>query len=473
MATIDTSSSTANELPYHDNSDYSVIEKAGMSLGHAPAGLLLPGVDSKTHKEATRLCARDYLEHHVFFNDRKLHNHLNHHLLAVYSMGASAERLQGIFDGNRLIQRPSLPTHETITIDATNYINYLSQENYYPDFVRFFHKELDAAGDGWHSVVAKYMFEPHIFPLVLNGLLHPLIQLGYALEFESKAIAAAALAQTCIHGNSYKKLYTPEFFSEIQASFAGGNYQCLSILEIFDRMRNERTDMKIPFGDDIFTDENRTVSEKLAVKYAKYWIVDADEKAISAKYRELLSVVSLWYIASTRPGYKLLLDFFTMHCVTSAYFLPIIFGILSTEQKAQLLHAHYAFCLSLFSLQGTPQLFIAPTHTTGDSHSAARELYGDSANPWLGVFERAINSNDMHVPKVIRSLWRGSVLCGSSDLNVNSQAPLVNWLYIARRTVDSISADGFVSDVSEIDDAFTWSRGMLGYDEYWEKQSKI
>ncbi|KAJ2749325.1 hypothetical protein H4S06_004665, partial [Coemansia sp. BCRC 34490] len=61
---MDTAESRTKGLPTHDDSDYSVIQKAGMELGHASSGMLLPGIDGKTRKEAVRLCARDYLEHH-------------------------------------------------------------------------------------------------------------------------------------------------------------------------------------------------------------------------------------------------------------------------------------------------------------------------------------------------------------------------------------------------------------------------
>ncbi|KAJ2732187.1 hypothetical protein H4R23_002892, partial [Coemansia sp. Cherry 401B] len=91
----------------HDDSDYSVVDQARMTLGHAPAGLYLPGIDGATRREATRLCARDYLEHHVFFNNRGFHNHLNHHLLAVFALGAPVKRLQDIFDLHKGMQRPS------------------------------------------------------------------------------------------------------------------------------------------------------------------------------------------------------------------------------------------------------------------------------------------------------------------------------------------------------------------------------
>ncbi|KAJ1796395.1 hypothetical protein LPJ59_003781, partial [Coemansia sp. RSA 2399] len=115
------------------DTDFSVIEKAGMALGHAPSGLLLPGIDRNTEREAVRLCARDYLEHHVFFNDDRFHNHLNHHLLAVFSMGGSAKRLQEIFDGNRTMQRPTMPMHQT-DINAANFTEYLTKEEHYPDY---------------------------------------------------------------------------------------------------------------------------------------------------------------------------------------------------------------------------------------------------------------------------------------------------------------------------------------------------
>ncbi|KAJ2885034.1 hypothetical protein IWW38_005361, partial [Coemansia aciculifera] len=118
----------------HNNDDNSVIDKAGMALSHNPTGLLLPGVDPTTHHQAVRLCARDYIENHVFFNDKQFHNHLNHHLLAAFSMGASAPRLQEIFDVNSDYQLPSLALTSDVTITADNFVEHLSKEELYPNF---------------------------------------------------------------------------------------------------------------------------------------------------------------------------------------------------------------------------------------------------------------------------------------------------------------------------------------------------
>ncbi|PIA19696.1 hypothetical protein COEREDRAFT_36644, partial [Coemansia reversa NRRL 1564] len=160
-----------------------------MTLNHAPAGLLLPGIDITTRKEAIRLCARDHLEHHVFFNNRGFHNHLNHHLLATFTMGGSVKRLQEIFDLNKTMQRPLDQLSNEITITFDNYKDHLADEMCYSAFVNFFHEQLENAED-WKSIVFEYIFDPQIFPRAMGGLYHPLIQLGYGLEFESKAITA-------------------------------------------------------------------------------------------------------------------------------------------------------------------------------------------------------------------------------------------------------------------------------------------
>ncbi|KAJ2868709.1 hypothetical protein GGI22_000698 [Coemansia erecta] len=465
---------TSPSLPAHENTDFSVIEKAGMALGHAPSGLLLPGIDRNTEREAVRLCARDYLEHHVFFNDDRFHNHLNHHLLAVFSMGGSAKRLQEIFDGNRSMQRPMMPMHQ-VDINAANFSEYLAKEERYPDYVAFFRKELDAAGDGWHAVVAKYIFDPRVFPYFMSGAFHPFIQLGYGLEFESKAITAMALAQTCVHIPGTEESYFPSAFEEMRKCLDDGSAADHSVMQILDLLREERSAADIEYKGFIFARENTTLGGKLAAKYGRLWTIATDEKTISAKYEELLSAIALLYISMTRPGYKPALDFFVMHCLTSAYFLPIIFDILSTEQKARLLHAHWIVVLEIYSLVGAPQLYINPEYTADDTYAVSKDLYGESAaNPWLDVVKDAINSDNIHVPKVIRALWRGNVLSSlQSKSSTERKTPLVNWLYIARTTLDTITISSFLesSDARNKGKRF-WDKGMLGYDQFWEDREK-
>ncbi|KAJ1956984.1 hypothetical protein GGI12_005158, partial [Dipsacomyces acuminosporus] len=220
----------------YENSDYSVIEQAGMELNHSPAGLQLPGIDAKTRKEATRLCARDYLEHHVFFNYTQFHNHLIHHLLAAFTIGASAERLQVIYDINTPMQRPSIPPSSEVVITKDNYEQYLSQEEYYNNYVDFFRRELAASNGNWAPVVSKYLFAPNTFPLALSGLFHPIIQVGYGIEFASEAIIATGLAQACVHEPMVKN--NPSFFDD-SADDSSGDSQGLSLMQVINNIRND------------------------------------------------------------------------------------------------------------------------------------------------------------------------------------------------------------------------------------------
>ncbi|KAJ2805877.1 hypothetical protein H4R20_001915 [Coemansia guatemalensis] len=461
----------------HDNADYSVIDKARMTLGHASAGLLLPGIDSTTRKEATRLCARDHLEHHVFFNSRGFHNHLNHHLLATFTMGGSAERLQTIFDINKTIERPLASFSNDVVITSDNYKDHLADELCYSAFVNFFHKRLEDAGENWKSAAFEYVFDPQIFQHVMSGLFHPFIQLGYGLEFESKAITAAALAQACVHSPSYKKLLLSDTFAEICSGTLANDSKGFSLIQIIDMIREDGLASEITYAEQPFSDANRAAAESLAIKYAKMWMVEPTQDAVDAKYRELLSVVALVYGSLTRPGHKRLLHFVLMHCLTSAYFLPILFESLTVDQQAKLLQAHCAVTLGTFAIHGSPKLYIPSEVIAVDTRHVTTLSQTDSGNPWLAVFEKAIASDDMHVAKVIRSLWRGNLLNAFASQTESVEGydmpPPINWLYLAQITVDTIQASTFKDlDQQAQEGKRSWVHGMIGCDAFWTEYPK-
>ncbi|KAJ2645663.1 hypothetical protein IWW40_005921 [Coemansia sp. RSA 1250] len=460
----------------HDNADYSVIDQAGMSLNHAPSGLYLPGIDSTTHREAVRLCARDYLEHHVFFNNRGFHNHLNHQLLAVFTLGAPAARLQEIFDLNKSMQRPSYSLESGVDITDENFAQYFSDERHYPNFVKFFQHKLEAAGDGWKTVACDYFFHPQVFPLGMSGLFHPLIQFGYGLEFESQAITATALAQTCVHSPSYKKLFSEDAFADICSPPASSQ---LSLMQILKQIRQDQQKSGLDFTSEPYRHNGITAfAEELAATYAKMWSLSPTKESIGAKYRELLSTVALIYGSLTRPGYQVVLHFVLMHCLTSAYFLPIIADCLPLEKQAKVLKAHCAATLATFVVHGCPDLYVTPEISSTDTH-AASDSQGNISNQWLDVFSKAIANNDMHVSKVIRSLWRGSLLNAfpseqpayGDDYEL---PPPVNWLYLARTTVDTITADNFSDMDKQLEQGkYFWKFGVVGTDEFWKSQKFI
>jgi hypothetical protein len=88
--------------------------------------------------------------------------------------------------------------------------SYLGDEKYYHDFLVFFQKEINAKG--WENVLNEYLFANDdrandMLSRLYAGFLHPIIHLGFGIEFQQPAIMAEALAQAAVHDNWMKSLF--------------------------------------------------------------------------------------------------------------------------------------------------------------------------------------------------------------------------------------------------------------------------
>lgn len=138
------------------------------------------------------------LQNHIYFDDKRgLHNHLTHHLLAAYALGASADRIRAI---HRLQCRHQLPIKPTHDKDETSFDPeaHWGDDAYYQDYLVFFTREImeHDNGDG-RRTVERWMFEAsprarrgQFYARCLTGAYHPLIHLGYGLEFDLNAMIA-------------------------------------------------------------------------------------------------------------------------------------------------------------------------------------------------------------------------------------------------------------------------------------------
>ncbi|KAI1414298.1 hypothetical protein F5Y13DRAFT_188398 [Hypoxylon sp. FL1857] len=162
-------------------------------------------------KKASELLQQDLEKHHVFFNNMGFHDHLTHHLLSLYGTGASAENLQKAYDVNATYQRPLVEVHKKVVEELKDWEaakKFLGKEEYYTDFLVFFQNEIDKLG--WEKTLSEYLFKgdeksEDMLARLMAGLVHPLIQLMYGMEWKQPAIVAMALAQTAVHGNYFRK----------------------------------------------------------------------------------------------------------------------------------------------------------------------------------------------------------------------------------------------------------------------------
>jgi hypothetical protein len=97
--------------------------------------------------------------HHIFFNDIGFHNHIVHHILTLYGLGAPASQIEEHYKRNSEYQRPPYPVEERTVTDMAlpgHFQKYMAQEKYYHDYVIFFQKEMEAKG--WENVLNEYLF---------------------------------------------------------------------------------------------------------------------------------------------------------------------------------------------------------------------------------------------------------------------------------------------------------------------------
>lgn len=84
------------------------------------------------------------------------------------------------------------------------YKAYLGRQKHYHNFLVFFQEEINEKG--WQEVVNEYVFKgderaDDMLVRMFSGILHPIIHLGFGIEFNQPVIIAEALAQAAVHSN--------------------------------------------------------------------------------------------------------------------------------------------------------------------------------------------------------------------------------------------------------------------------------
>lgn len=171
------------------------------------------GLAAESARTTTELLQINHEKYHIFFNKSGFHNHIAHHLLTLFALGATSKEIQQGYDTNVSYQRPPEPLKESIVDDMhkpDRFKTYLGKEQYYHDFLVFFQKEIEAKS--WQGVLSEYMFArderaDDLLARLYAGFLHPIIHTGFGIEFQQPAIIAEGLAQACVHDNWMKSLF--------------------------------------------------------------------------------------------------------------------------------------------------------------------------------------------------------------------------------------------------------------------------
>ncbi|KAK3350971.1 hypothetical protein B0H65DRAFT_422201 [Neurospora tetraspora] len=329
----------------------------------------------------SHLLQSDMHHHHVFFNKDGFHNHIPHHLLALYGTSAPSEALQKAYDVNASYQRPVLPEHQEVVSDLIQNWKedagkYLGKEEYYPDFLAFFKREMDAAaarkeqegkekGLGYEEVVNEFLFSgtPEADNLLIrlySGFLHPLIQLMYGLEWRQPAIVAEGLAQAAVHGDEIgvfllgaeeaAKANKPEDMGRIVEDLlqkgVRGNEKLAKAARMSDANKVRDGVLKRA--------KEEAIGLAAKVKVGKEELQERTAEMYDAAVFMASAAAFVKRDQKKMPRF----DFFLMHHVTSAPFFPTVNAQdwISLDTKVRLLEWKIRMDLVQYAARGAPEL---------------------------------------------------------------------------------------------------------------------
>lgn len=87
-------------------------------------------------------------------------DHIAHHILTIYALGASPTQIQKQYDNNKSYQRAPQPVDDGVLEDLRDPVKfrkYLANERYYHDYLLFFQGELDKKG--YEEVINEYILK--------------------------------------------------------------------------------------------------------------------------------------------------------------------------------------------------------------------------------------------------------------------------------------------------------------------------
>ncbi|KAM0250884.1 hypothetical protein ACHAQJ_008462 [Trichoderma viride] len=135
-------------------------------------------------------------KYHLSFHQFGLHNHVLHHLLCIYALGATSLQMEKAFDLNAVYQLPSHYAdsgHAQQLADPAEFKKCLGYSKYFNDYLLFFRKEIETHGIPTTvntSIFGENERAVDMFDRIFQG---------YALVYKQPFLVAEALVSTAVH----------------------------------------------------------------------------------------------------------------------------------------------------------------------------------------------------------------------------------------------------------------------------------
>ncbi|KAF7309250.1 hypothetical protein MIND_00295300 [Mycena indigotica] len=396
----------------------------------------IPGSTPQGATLVAKLLYKDFHEHHCFFNDAFFHDHLAHHLLSMYDLGASEEAIQHMNDFEVKMQRNLLHgkteteriERKAGAINEENWKDTLGEKNarLYADYLEFFAQRI--AINGVPRTLTKYLFSPEangngvmMLARFFGGIVHPIIQAAFGIEFGQNHMVAQALALTALTSPEGAVVMEPSGLPEIITTASG--VTSTSLLSLLREFYDHPNITNMPFpglpGPGVtfaklvdWVNGNPSNGSTIRDIISKWTFDLASSTDIESKLDEALWQCALLVGGITPAGKQPRMDFLVMHLLTSALGLRPIISLLETPlQKAQLLVTHARSSLLVLLLRGTPKLDCSVVMKLP---SVPKHVI-PGASVWFPLIANANLHTEVHVVKAIRALVYAAQRLGNTE----------------------------------------------------------
>ncbi|KAK0242985.1 hypothetical protein EDD85DRAFT_813399 [Armillaria nabsnona] len=400
----------------------------------------LPGADADSTLAMQSVLRDNHDKWHIFFNDKGFHNHISHHILAIWALGASKEIIEAVYRVDIPTMRPAIKSPGPIS--SANFNAHLGDGKYYDAYMAFFKEKLSEKGTA--SVLEEFIFsesanvdvtpngnqQPGMLNRFLGGLVHSMIHTAYGLEFGLPGIVVEGLAQTAVHPDTLQNLLPYSALNSVAASDAhaekatgletphlpmANGKKGIHAFDVLARVLKDDT-LTIPLSSDENAIETTLRANGEALfRYTNQWTLHpSDPKELRRKIEELQWMNTIIYtVSGSRPGKRFHADFFLMHLVTSSLFLPSLVNFLSSTSQALLLRSYMAVTFAWWISRGRPSFDIPKFYESDNSESVNSDSSSMTAtsgnlsstpNPWFAIIQQALFHPDDHLCKTQRAL---------------------------------------------------------------------
>lgn len=297
------------------------------------------------------------------------------------------------------------------------------------------------------------------------GLLHPLIHLGFGIEFCQPVIIAEALAEAAVHDSrdSNYLLAVEKVATEPSSK---------TMLQILKEIKEDKELMASVHLKDAMDLGHLNRAPELTIKHVKQWTVSPGE--LERKTAEMTSSALYYTVTAQHPpkqaspasenlpyqSVNLLsqvrFDFYFMHAVNSSIFFTTFNAQpwLSEASKIRLLKFKGYMDLTIYASQGAPALL--PDEIT--NYIPAKK--DPSQTSWEGVFKRLfVHADDGHAVKFGRAIANAKNVLRPYEGESWAKIKGGQWETVANMVVDSVEAPSPRSK---------WARSV-GFEEAWEQ----